>query len=246
MKSERTPIGWSVCMSDNSFLDNLSDIPERLNSRNFVRGGILYCPAFAGFYNNVFAIKMPTTVVFNKVNGILSVDSSPNLEPRAKSGAFFCVEQDENGYAIQIFLNNMFVSDKPYTIVETLPPILHGVRNDIVYQNGRFDCHAWQRPLHFGFRLNNEVFDMMKPNDKIIFQQDEVVMYVRINTPDDSLVNLHQLSPDDENALMKYVNRNTNLISYVSMMDFRRIWNRVRNRRPKKFVRDLNYGSKSN
>ena len=57
MKSERTPIGWSVCMSDNSFLDNLSDIPERLNSRNFVRGGILYCPAFAGFYNNVFAIK---------------------------------------------------------------------------------------------------------------------------------------------------------------------------------------------
>ena len=140
----------------------------------------------------------------------------------------------------------MFVSDKPYTTIETFPPILHRVRNDIIYLNGRFDCHAWQRPVHFGFRITKEVFDEMKPTDKIIFNQDEVVMYVRLNTPDNSEVKLYQLSPDDEKDLMKYVNRNVNLISYVSLMDFRTIWNRVRNRRPNKFLRDLNYGSKSN
>ena len=71
-------------------------------------------------------------------------------------------------------------------------------------------------------------------------------MYVRLNTSDNSEVKLYQLSPDDEKDLMKYVNRNVNLISYVSLMDFRKIWNRVRNRRPNKFLRDLNYGSKSN
>ena len=246
MKNNETPIGWSVCMSDDSFLDNLSDIPKKINSRKGVSGGILYCPAFGGFYDNVFAIKMPTTVIFSKVNGTLSVDLSPNLEPKAKYESFFSIEQDENGFSIQVILNNMFVSDKPYTTIETLPPILHRVRNDIIYLNGRFDCHAWQRPVHFGFRITKKVFDEMKPTDKIIFNQDEVVMYVRLNTPDNSEVKLYQLSPDDEKELMKYVNRNVNLISYVSLMDFRTIWNRVRNRRPNKFLRDLNYGSKSN
>ena len=81
------------------------------------------------------------------------MDLSPNLEPKAKYESFFSIEQDENGFSIQVILNNMFVSDKPYTTIETLPPILHTVRNDIIYLNGRFDCHAWQRPVHFGFRF---------------------------------------------------------------------------------------------
>ena len=52
---------------------------------------------------------------------------------------------------------------------------------------------------------------------------------------------MHQISPTDLDVVRKYTARNVNLNAYVSLMNYGEIFNRVRYRRPKKFLRDLNY-----
>tara|TARA_Y100000004_G_scaffold29662_1_gene30713 strand:- start:966 stop:1727 length:762 start_codon:yes stop_codon:yes gene_type:complete len=240
LAGNKVPIGWSPSLIEHSFLDALSDRPEKVVAQKLVAGGITYCPAFASYYKNVFAIKMPFKVIFNKLGGRLSTDMSPNIAQGNKH-SIFSIEEDPKGVAIQILLSNLFISDKPYTIIETMPPILHGCREEITYMNGRFDCHAWQRPLHFGFRISKEVLDKLSEDDSIVFEKGEVVMYVRFTTPDDRSVTMHQISPTDLDVVRKYTARNVNLNAYVSLMNYKEIFNRVRYRRPKKFLRDLNY-----
>ena len=238
----KQPIGWSVSLTDlenTYFLDAVSDKPEKIVAQKLVAGGITYCPAFAGYYKNVFAIKMPFTIILNKLDGKLSAESSPNISMDKKH--IVRIDKDDLGYNVQILLNNLFVSDKPYTTIETMPPILHGCKEEIVYLNGKFDIHAWQRPLHFGFRIDQSVFEKLDHDTSIIFDKGSVVQYVRINTPDDKSVTLHQFSPDDLKEVSMFVNRNTGLNSKLHLMNYKEIWNRVRYRRPTKFLRDLKY-----
>lgn len=222
-------------------MDLVTDKPQKVVAQKITHGTINYCPGYGNFYKNVYAIKMPFEVILTRNGTDLVVDMTTQLVlEKFKQQVKF--ERDEHGWNCQICLNNLFVSDTPNTIMETLPPILHGLREELIYLNGRFDCHAWQRPVHFGFRITNEVFNQMDHDSSIIFKKDEVVMYVRFNTPDGSGTEVHQFSEEDLKVVSDYVNRNTRITQHIRFAKFAEIIKRVRNRRPKKFLRDLTYG----
>jgi hypothetical protein len=239
----KVAIGWSprLTNSKTDIMDLLADKPDRVITRDLIAGNVKYCPAFNTFHKNTFAVKMPYTIVINKVGEQLSVSNSPKLiSPAVNDKVKF--EYDDTGVNCQIHLNNLFVSDTPKTMIETLPPTLHQCREEIQYLCGVYDCHAWQRPLHFGFRLSNEVLEQLNSDDCIIFEEGEVVMYVRFTTPNDDNVILKQFDEDDLDVVTKYVNRNLTITDHVRPFNLTSILNRVRNRRPKRFLRNKNYG----
>lgn len=243
--SATTNIGWTPYddgIEDSHWRDTVVDKPERLNTKPLIGGGIKYCPAFRDFWKNTFIVRMPFDLSIVKIGSTLALGPSNTVHHIKLPEAFVSIEQDDTGANIQVMLNNMFVSDEPNTIVETLPPILHGCRDEIIYLNGKFDCYAWQRPLQFGFRITKEVMDKMTPETGISLDKGEAVMYIRFNTANDTVAKLHQLNREDAKQLSEYVNRNTQLVRFMQNFSFKEIINRVRNRRPKKFLRTLHYG----
>ena len=239
----KVKIGWSPRLTGDKTLvmDLISDKPERVVISNLTSGNVNYCPAYNKFHKNTFAVKMPYTIVINKVGDQLSVSNSPKLvSPEVNSKVKF--EYDDYGVNCQIHLNNLFVSDTPKTIIESLPPTLHRCREEIQYLCGEFDCHAWQRPLHFGFRISNDTLSQLNSDDCIIFEEGETVMYVRFTTPNDDNVLLCQFDENDLEVVTKYVNRNMTITDHVRPFNLTNILNRVRNRRPKKFLRNERYG----
>ena len=230
-------IGWSPKLADvpdTAYLELITDTPEKVVAQKMTAGTINWCPAYAHYYKNVYAIKFPYTVYINKVAGELSMESSPDIRDTAGKYKF---EGDAEGYNCQISLCNLFVSDTPYTIMETMPPILHGLREELIYLNGRYDIHAWQRPVHFAFRIPKATFEQMDADNSIIFNKGEVAMYVRFNTPNDEKVEIQQFTDDELRAVCEYSRRNTSITSHISKFSLTDVINRVRFRRPKKFLR---------
>lgn len=239
----KVKVGWSprLCDEHSKVMDLLTDKPEKLKLRDRVSGNVTYCPAVNKFTSNTFALKMPYSIVINKVDGKLNLLNSPNLTTH-KVNEKVKFEYDDYGVNCQIHLNNLFVSDTPNTIIETLPPMLHACREEIQYLCGEYDCHAWQRPLHFGFRISNETIEKLNADDCIVFDKGEVVMYVRFKTPKNQSVELKQFDDDDLEIVTKYVYRNISITDHVHFFNLKSILNRVRNRRPKKFLRNERYG----
>jgi hypothetical protein len=238
-------IGWTPYdpgIEDSFWRDTVLDKPERLNTKPLIDGGLKYCPAFRDFWKNTFVVRMPFDMSIVKIGPSLVMGPSNNIHANKLPESFLSIERDDTGVNAQVMLNNMFVSDVPHTMIETLPPILHGCRDEIVYLNGKFDCHAWQRPLQFGFRIPQAIVDEMTPENGISLDKGEPVMYIRFSTVNDDTVKLHQLNAEDVEQLSQYVHRNTQLPRFMHSFSFKEIINRVRNRRPTKFVRTLHYG----
>lgn len=225
-------------------------MPERVIPKKEVEGTTNYCPAFNDFYKNTFAVKMPFDVNIAKINEKVRLGVNPKLQiqPGAMEALLVVEDAEHEGMKdqvmVQIMLNNTFVSDTPHTTIETLPPILHGVREEIKYINGRFDCHAWQRPLQLGFHIPKETLDAMNHDDSILFKKGEVVQYVRFNTPNGEPVKMYNLDKDDVALVSEYVARNTSIAQHLKNFNFKEVIDRVRQRRPKKFVRNKNYDPK--
>ena len=235
---------WSRSIHNSHWREVLVDKPEKVLAQKLVQGDVRYCPAFGAFYKNVYAIKMPFNLNLIKRNNkvVLGPHSNINVPDNELESFITIVHQDaQDRTSIQVMLNNTFVSDTPYTIVETLPPILHGCREEIIYLNGRMDCHAWQRPLQFGFQLSKENIDKMNEDDSIILQKGEVVMYVRFITPKDQPVKLYTMDMDDIERMSKYAQRNISLPFMMRRFNFAEVIDRVRYRRPKKFLRNKKY-----
>ena len=179
---------WTSTIKDSQWRELIADKPVKVSPAKFIQGDVRYCPAFNNYYKNTYAVKMPFTISLMKLGGKIRLSPHTNLHMSEAQldGIITIVDSDsEDRVTIQIQLNNTFVSDTPHTILETLPPILHGCREEIIYTNGRFDCHAWQRPVQFGFQIPKETLDAMNEEDVLEFAKDEVVMYVRLNTPND-------------------------------------------------------------
>jgi hypothetical protein len=244
---KKIQIGWSPYLSDvrdSTWLDLITDKPEKVLPWKITDGSINHCPAYKNFYENVFAIKMPFTLAISKdeTNNKLDVVSTPNLtiEPLRRMVSF---EKDDSGWNCQVCLSNLFISDTPDVTIEVLPPILHGLREEIIYLNGRFDIYSWQRPLQFSFRIPNKTFENMSCSNGIVFQKDDVVFYVRINIPNGAKVELCQFDDEDLKKVSDYVKRNTLVTSHVKGFDFKEILNRVFRRRPKRFLTNKDYGN---
>lgn len=232
---------WTSSLKDSNWRETVTDRPKKVSGPKLAQGDVRYCPAFNNFYKNVFAITMPFDICLNVIDGKVIYSPMPSLTADVSSLMSIVYEDAVDSTAVQLFLNNMFVSDTPNTIIETLPPILHGTREEIRYMNGRFDIHAWQRPLHFGFHVPKETKDKMNLDDGLIFEKGETVMYVRINTPNGESVRLHTMSHDDVKRVSDYTHRNVHTPLNIRKFNFDEIINRVRYRRPKQFLRDKTY-----
>jgi hypothetical protein len=235
---------WSAYLTDNRWREVLVDMPKKLLAPKEVQGDVRYCPAFGDFYKNTYVLRMPWDISFFKVAGRIEMFMDKSFTGAIKEPtniASIVTADSDDRVTIQIMLDNLFVSDTPNTIIETLPPILHGLREEIIYTNGRYDCHAWQRPLQLGFQISKEVFDAMNEDTVIEFKKGEVVQYVRINTPNGEKVNLQTLSADDVKHLGEYVQRNLSIPEMLRRFNFAEIITRVRHRRPAKFVRNKDY-----
>ena len=244
---KKTLIGWSPYLSnynyeDTRYLEVLTDKPRNVNPIEYVSGDIMYCPALCALYKNVYAIKLPYKIILTTdIYGKLTAETTPDMV-KNNIKKIVNITKTDRGYNVQILCQNLFVSDKPYTILETLPPILHGCRNEITYLNGAFDCHAWQRPIQFSFFVSDSIINSNMKNNSIVFDKGEVVMYVKFNTSNDSVTELHQLSPKDVDGISKHILRNMSINENIKGFNFIEIINRVRYRRPKKFLTELNYG----
>lgn len=235
---------WSKSITASQWREVLQAKPERVIAQKLVQGDVRYCPAFGAFYKNVYAIRMPFRIDLQMMGGRLRLGphSQFNMPEHQLDQILTIIDSDsEDRYTVQIMLNNTFVSDTPYTIVETLPPILHGAREEIRYMNGKLDCHAWQRPLQFGFQIPKETLDAMGEDGVISFEKDEVVMYVRFHTPKDQNVKIYSMDLDDIEQMSKFAYRNISLPQMIRRFNFAEVIDRVRYRRPKKFLRNKKY-----
>jgi len=235
---------WSKSIERSHWREVVQDKPEKLIAQQLVEGDIKHCPAFAAFYKNTFAIKIPFDLSLCYQADKVRISPHTNLQLNSVDVEdIIQIIDTDNSVTIQIMLNNTFVSDTPYVEVETLPPSLHSLHEEIRYMNGRFDCHAWQRPLQFGFQIPKETLDNMKKTSEniISFKKDDVVMYVRFNTPKKQSVKLYTMDADDVENLTKHVNRNMSLPNMIRNFNFAEVIDRVRYRRPKKFLRNKKY-----
>ena len=240
---------WSRSIHDSRWREVVVDTPKKLLAPKLVEGDVRFCPAFNAYWKNTYEIKVPYDVTISKMSGKIRLGATPNLQfgPGGLDPSSIAIIQDKNEgmidrVTIQVMLNNTFVSDTPHVMIETMPPILHGCREEIRYMNGRFDCHAWQRPVQLGFQIPKETIDAMNDDDSIVFSKDEVVMYVRFITPNDAPVKMHTMSPDDIEVLSQYADRNVSTPLKMKNFNLKEIINRVRYRRPKKFIMDKSYG----
>ena len=240
---------WSRSIHDSRWREVVVDTPKKLIAPKLVEGDVRHCPAFNAYWKNTYEIRMPYDVTISKMGGKIRLGATPNLQfgPGGLDPSSIAIIQDKNEgmidrVTIQVMLNNTFVSDTPHVMVETMPPILHGCREEIRYMNGRFDCHAWQRPVQLGFQIPKETINAMNDDDSIVFSKDEVVMYVRFITPNDEPVKMHTMSPDDIEVLSQYADRNVSTPFKMKNFNLKEIVNRVRYRRPKKFIMDKSYG----
>jgi hypothetical protein len=242
--NKQIDIGWtcySQSASEGRWREAIQDRPKKISAPKEVQGDIRYCPAFNNFYKNVYVIRCPFDIHLAAVDGKIVYVPTTNLTAPEHSIISIVDEDAEDAVSVQIFANNTFVSDTPYTVVETLPPLLHGAREEIRYLNGRFDCHAWQRPVQFGFQIPRKTIDQMTLDDGLVFAKDEVIMYVRINTPNDETTKLHTMSFEDVQVMSDYTYRNISVPVNIRKLNFKNIIDRVRYRRPKKFLRNKNY-----
>ena len=235
---------WTTTIADSMWREVIADKPVKISPAKFVQGDVRYCPAFNNYYKNTYAITMPFDISLVKFENKIRLNPKTTIHchPSKLDSIITIVDNDaEDRVTVQIQLNNVFISDTPHTIIETMPPVLHGCKEEIIYTNGRFDCHAWQRPLQFGFQIPKETLDQMDDETSIDFKKDEVVMYVRINTPNDKAVKLYAMDHEDIEHMSKYALRNVTLPTMIRRFNFAQVIERVRNRRPKKFLRNKQY-----
>jgi hypothetical protein len=241
---------WSRSIHDSRWREVVQQTPTKLIAPKYAEGDVRFCPAFNAYWKNTYEIRMPFDISIAKIDGKIRLGPTPNLQTNKHGGldmaSLVTIQDSKEGMVdrvtIQVMLNNTFVSDTPYVMIETMPPILHGCREEIRYMNGRFDCHAWQRPVQLGFQIPKETIDVMNEDDSIIFSKDEVVMYVRFITPNDAPVKMHIMSPDDVEVLSTYADRNITTPFKIKNFNLKEIVDRVRYRRPKQFIRDKTYG----
>ena len=237
-------IGWTPCGNDwdgsLSVNELFHETPELLKVSELVDGDAKYCPSIREFYKNVYAVRMPWTVVvaFSEA-GTPYFDLSKSLHKVAIDENIQVEKTPNGGYSIQIMLNNMFVSDTKGVVLENMPPILHGVREEIQYLNGALDIYSWQRSLHFGFHIPKKVVDDCASNDlSLEFKKGDVVQYFRVRTPNNESTNLVTLGEKSLPTLSRYAKRCELSTRYFKAFSLKEVFNRVANRRPKKFIKD--------
>lgn len=235
---------WTTTITDSMWREVVADKPAKLSPAKYIQGDVRYCPAFNNYYKNTYVITMPFDISLVKIGDKIRLNPKTSIHcaPNKLDSIITIVDADAiDSVTIQIQLNNTFVSDTPYTTLETMPPILHGCNEEIIYTNGRLDIHAWQRPLQFGFQIPAKTLDKMDEETCIEFKKGEVVQYVRINTPNDKPTKLYAMDHDDIEHMSKYALRNVTLPTMIKRFNFAEVIERVRSRRPKKFLRNKQY-----
>jgi hypothetical protein len=237
-------IGWTPCGND--WDGNLSvnelfhETPELVKLSELVDGDAKYCPSIRDFYKNVYAIRMPwnVTIAFTE-QGTPHFSLSKSLHKVAIDENFSVEQTPNGGCTIQIMLNNMFVSDTKNVLLENMPPILHGVREEIIYLNGMIDIYSWQRSLHFGFHIPKKTVDQCIEDDLTLdFKKGEVVQYFRVRTPNGESTQLVELGEKSLPTLNRYAKRCELSTRYFKAFNLKEVLKRVSTRRPKEFIKD--------
>lgn len=233
-------IGWTPCGNSDKYKHNelTHDTPE-LVKLNMLKGGFNYCPATHQFYKNVYAVKMPYNITIGFSDSKPFYHLSKGVTPTLLDDLFHATKDEDGGVTIQIHLNNMFVSDTRGVEIETLPPILHGCREEIIYLNGIADIYSWQRSLHFGFKVPKETVQKCQNDGMLLeFNKGEVVQYFRVRTPNNETTKLVVLGDRSLPTLQRYADRCESITQYIMGFNLKEVLNRVTNRRPKKFIKD--------
>ncbi len=189
-------IGW--CWTGT--IPNLLVIePERfktpkVKNKEYNKRGVIDCPSYQGFYNNIFLLKSPVSFTAIPKEGGVDIESTEVSTHQLQS--IVTLHQPEEMYDInkpmfQFNLNYLFVADEP-CLMEILPPFMHKDKFPGEVIGGSFNIHSWVRSCSWGFVFNDT-------KKKLEIKRGDPLCYVKFTTPDlTSKVNLTECILTDD------------------------------------------------
>tara|TARA_B100000683_G_scaffold82664_1_gene81561 strand:- start:20376 stop:21080 length:705 start_codon:yes stop_codon:yes gene_type:complete len=181
-----TKLGW--CWTG-TIPDLLVLEPERFKTpkivnKSYNKRGVIDCPSYQGFYNNLFILKSP--VSFNAIPKEGGVDiESDEVDTHQLQGLVTLHQPDEmydvNKPMFQFNLNYLFVADQP-CLMEILPPFLKPNKFPGEVIGGSYNIHSWVRSISWGFVFNNT-------DKKLSIKRGDPLCYVKF-TPNNLKTNV--------------------------------------------------------
>jgi|TARA_R110002074_G_scaffold299697_1_gene471171 hypothetical protein len=175
-----TNLGW--CWAG-AIPDLLVIEPERFKTpkvvnKNYSKRGIIDCPSYQGFYNNLFLLKSPVSFDAEVKDGIVVITSKEVDEHQLHN--LFTIHPKEDMHDVkkplfQFNLNYLFVADEP-CLMEILPPFMHNENLPGEVVGGAFNIHKWIRTISWGF-----IF--AKTSSKLSIKRGDTLCYIKFTTP---------------------------------------------------------------
>ena len=158
--------------------------PERFKTpkvvnKEYNKKGIADCPAYQGFYNNIFILKSPVSFTAIPLEGRVEIDSPEIDEPELQN--LFIIHHPNEMYDIkkpmfQFNLHYCFVADEP-CLMEMLPPFMHMESFPGQVTGGSWNIHSWIRSASWGFVFNDT-------KKKLEIKRGDPLCYVKFTTPE--------------------------------------------------------------
>ena len=181
-----TNIGW--CWTG-TIPELLVIEPERLKTpkvenKQYNKRGVIDCPSFQSFYNNLFVLKSPVSFTAVPKEGGVDIESD-EVDTNQLQG-LVTLHQPEELYDVekpmfQFNLNYLFVADEP-VLMEILPPFLLPSQWPGEVIGGSFNIHSWIRSISWGFVFHNT-------HDKLHIRRGDPLCYVKF-TPSNLKTNI--------------------------------------------------------
>ena len=157
--------------------------PERFKTpkvvnKEYNKRGVIDCPSYQGFYNNLFVLKSPISFRAIPDAGSVSIESDEVDTQHLQS--MVQLHQPQEMFDIerpmfQLKLNYLFLADEP-CLMEVLPPFMHNEKFPGEVIGGSFNIHSWVRSMSWGF-----VFENL--DSQLIINRGDPLCYVKFTTP---------------------------------------------------------------
>lgn len=173
-------IGW--CWTG-SIPELLVVEPERFKTpkvvnKEYNKRGVIDCPSYQGFYNNLFLLKSPVSFSAEPSEGAVNI-SSDEVDTHQLQN-LVTLHQPQEMYdtkkpMFQFNLNYLFVADEP-CLMEILPPFMHDDKIPGEVIGGSYNIHSWVRSISWGF-----VFENL--DSQLVIKRGDPLCYVKFTTP---------------------------------------------------------------
>lgn len=234
---KKIKIGWTTSYD---WWDLVSDIPERFQFSDEIKGAPKFCPATQLYYNNTFVIRSPFSVKLKCEIGPKSCLVVPEF------GADMGIDRDlynrlfmshptpdladPKKPVVQYLVEQIFVSDTPDVWIESVPAHFHYKENPwpVRTYSGSFNIYDWQRPL-------NWAFEWMNPEKEIVIKRGDPLIYVRFHS---KILNAkYELVRIDKSSDLKASLARADFASKKLRGVGFKLFERARTIRPKKFIK---------